>query len=134
MICYFTKQLLSEPALDPGVKLPNATFRVIELRLDAFRHQHAFNYMFQTPEDCEVVSREEDDAEFEDGELISPMVEIVFTVLLFLLLPCAVLCIFAMLMYSSFKKVKLQKKVDKSESAGLRPHRSCPKSKPCSKL
>ena len=119
MICYFTQQLLSEPALDPGVKLPNATFKVIELRLDAFRHQHASIYRFQTPEDCEVVSWEEDDDEFEDGELISPMVAFVFTVLLFLLLPCAVLCIFAMLMYSSFKKVKLQKKVDKSELAGL---------------
>ena len=61
----------------------------------------------------------EDFGGFEDGELISPMVAFVFTVLLFLLLPCAVLCIFAMLMYSSFKKVKLQKKVDKSELAGL---------------
>ena len=112
MICYFTQQLLSEPALDPGVKLPNATFRVIELRLDAFRHPHAFPYMFQTPEDCEVVSWEEDDDESGYGELICAIVAI----LLFLLLPCVVLCIFAMSMYSSFKKVKLQKKVDKSES------------------
>jgi len=42
----------NEPALDPGEKLPNATFSATDVRLDAFRAVTVPTGVFQTPADC----------------------------------------------------------------------------------
>ena len=44
--------LLSEHPLDPGEKLPNATFSATDVRFDAFRPVSVPSGKFQTPADC----------------------------------------------------------------------------------